>query len=225
MSPSRIDSVVALHLVLCCLSVYLCNLPSLDLSIHLLFRPAAIDTRQAQTIYTQKINPDIDKQKTPYEQKQRSRYGMSTIPHNDQYPSQPSILPHIKAVRDDMANKQTNLSLYTVSALLILDSDGARVLAKYYTPPHQAAIGTGLVADLGVGAGGPGMGLSGLKEQKAFEKSIWEKVKRGGGESHFISAFRQSAARQIPSPYFTCNRMKDSTLIEPLCYLRSRANK
>jgi hypothetical protein len=27
------------------------------------------------------------------------------------------------------------------------------------------------------------MGLSGLKEQKAFEKSIWEKVKRGGGES------------------------------------------
>jgi len=80
-------------------------------------------------------------------------------------------------------NTQTNLSLYTVSALLILDSDGARVLAKYYTPPHQATIGTGLVADLGVGAGGPGMGLGGLKEQKAFEKSIWEKVKRGGGES------------------------------------------
>lgn len=34
-----------------------------------------------------------------------------------------------------------------------------------------------------MGAGGPGMGLSTLKEQKAFEKSIWEKVKRGGGES------------------------------------------
>lgn len=78
---------------------------------------------------------------------------------------------------------KTNLSLYTISALLILDSDGQRVLAKYYTPPHQAAIGTGLVADLGVGAGGPGMGLGGLKEQKAFEKSIWEKVKRGGGTS------------------------------------------
>jgi hypothetical protein len=99
-------------------------------------------------------------------------------------------------------DNQTNLSLYTISALLILDSDGARVLAKYYTPPHQAAIGTGLVADLGVGAGGPGMGLSGLKEQKAFEKSIWEKVKRGGGECHFISA-----ARQIPSPYFTFIRI------------------
>lgn len=39
-----------------------------------------------------------------------------------------------------------------------------------------------MVSDLGVGPGGPGMGLSTLKEQKSFEKSIWEKVKRGGGE-------------------------------------------
>lgn len=81
------------------------------------------------------------------------------------------------------SNPQTNLSLYTVTALLVLDSDGQRVLAKYYAPPHQQTTGTGLVSDLGVGPGGPGMGLSTLKEQKAFEKSIWEKVKRGGGES------------------------------------------
>jgi hypothetical protein len=46
-----------------------------------------------------------------------------------------------------------------------------------------------LVADLGVGAGGPGMGLGGLKEQKAFEKSIWEKVKRGGGECFLLLAW------------------------------------
>jgi hypothetical protein len=122
---------------------------------------------------------------------------MSTIPHSDHPSHQPSILPNNPS-KGLVANIQTNLSLYTISALLILDSDGARVLAKYYTPPHQAAIGTGLVADLGVGAGGTGMGLAGLKEQKAFEKSIWEKVKRGGGESKFISA-----ARQIPSPDFT----------------------
>lgn len=70
-----------------------------------------------------------------------------------------------------------------MTALLILDSDGQRVLAKYYAPPHQQAVGTGLVSDLGVGPGGPGMGLSTLKEQKAFEKGIWEKVKRGGGKS------------------------------------------
>lgn len=60
------------------------------------------------------------------------------------------------------------------------------------------------------------MGLSGLKEQKAFEKSIWEKVKRGGGESYFISAFRQ-----IPSPHFP-----QSTIIYfPLAPFVARANK
>ncbi|WVN86551.1 uncharacterized protein L203_101718 [Cryptococcus depauperatus CBS 7841] len=79
----------------------------------------------------------------------------------------------------------SNLSLYTVTALLVLDSDGQRVLAKYYSPPHQTAVSTGIPAELGVGPGGPGMGgLTTLKEQKAFEKSIWDKVRRGGGEIH-----------------------------------------
>ncbi|BEJ12308.1 hypothetical protein CspHIS471_0207680 [Cutaneotrichosporon sp. HIS471] len=77
-----------------------------------------------------------------------------------------------------------NLSLYTVTALLILDSEGNRVLAKYYAPPHSA-IGTGTPAELGVGAGGPGMpGLQTYKEQRAFEKSVWEKTRRGAGEIH-----------------------------------------
>ncbi|WVQ99051.1 hypothetical protein IAU59_006183 [Kwoniella sp. CBS 9459] len=79
----------------------------------------------------------------------------------------------------------SNLSLYTVTALLILDAEGQRVLAKYYNPPHQIAPGTGIPAELGVGAGGPGMGgLTTLKEQKAFEKSVFEKIRRGGGEIH-----------------------------------------
>ncbi|KAK8869503.1 hypothetical protein IAR55_000068 [Kwoniella newhampshirensis] len=79
----------------------------------------------------------------------------------------------------------SNLSLYTVTALLILDAEGQRVLAKYYNPPHQTAPGTGIPADLGVGPGGPGMGgLTTLKEQKAFEKSVFEKIRRGGGEIH-----------------------------------------
>ncbi|ORX33391.1 putative coatomer zeta subunit [Kockovaella imperatae] len=78
-----------------------------------------------------------------------------------------------------------NLSLYTITALLILDSDGNRVLAKYYAPPHQTALGTGITADLGVGPGGPGMpGLGSLKEQRAFEKNVFEKIRRGGGEIH-----------------------------------------
>lgn len=78
---------------------------------------------------------------------------------------------------------QSNLSLYTITALLVLDTDGQRVLAKYYAPPHQETAGSGLVVDLNVGAGGPGMtGLTGLKEQKAFEKNVMEKIRRGGGE-------------------------------------------
>lgn len=79
---------------------------------------------------------------------------------------------------------QSNLSLYTVTALLILDSEGQRVFAKYYNPPHQAVPATGIPAELGVGAGGPGMGgLLGFKEQKAFEKSVFDKIRRGAGAS------------------------------------------
>ena len=114
-----------------------------------------------------------------------------------------STLHALLLSRNRETDEQTNLSLYTISALLILDSDGARVLAKYYTPPHQASIGTGLVADLGVGAGGPGMGLSGLKEQKAFEKSIWEKVKRGGGESCLVLSFSSLAGHPPIERTFT----------------------
>lgn len=52
-------------------------------------------------------------------------------------------------------------------------------MAKYYKPPHGLA-----AQDLNIGAGGPGMpGLQTLKEQRAFEKSIWEKTRRGAGES------------------------------------------
>ncbi|KAL1411003.1 Golgi-to-ER vesicle coat component [Vanrija albida] len=78
-----------------------------------------------------------------------------------------------------------NLSLYTVTALLILDADGNRVLAKYYAPPHAEGAGAGLAAELGVGAGGPGQpGLQTLKEQRAFEKGVWEKTRRGAGDIH-----------------------------------------
>ncbi len=80
---------------------------------------------------------------------------------------------------------QSNLTLYTVTALLILDTDGNRILAKYYHPPHAEAsphlAGAGAIAGVTPHIGGPA-GLSTLKEQKAFEKSVWEKTKRGGGE-------------------------------------------
>jgi len=91
---------------------------------------------------------------------------------------------------------QSNLSLYTITALLILDTDGQRVLVKYYAPPHQTAPGTGTAADLGAGDGAPGMtGLSSLKEQKGFEKSVSEKVRRGGGGSFGVHLATRNGAR------------------------------
>ncbi|KAL1921459.1 uncharacterized protein VTP21DRAFT_11175 [Calcarisporiella thermophila] len=52
-----------------------------------------------------------------------------------------------------------NLSLYTIKAVLILDSDGNRVLAKYY-----------------------GKDYASLKDQKAFERSLFDKTKRSSAE-------------------------------------------
>ena len=63
-----------------------------------------------------------------------------------------------------------NLSLYTISGFVIMDTDGHRVLAKYYHP-----------------AGDPNASskkLTTLKEQRAFEKGLWEKTKKSGGARH-----------------------------------------
>lgn len=60
-----------------------------------------------------------------------------------------------------------NLSLYSVNAFLILDSEGQRVLAKYYRPQsHPFSESKGLLT---------------LKEQRAFEKGLWQKTKKSGG--------------------------------------------
>lgn len=61
-----------------------------------------------------------------------------------------------------------NMSLFAVTAVLILAADdGARVLAKYYTPPHAAASHSGFA---------PINPYSSLKDQKAFEKGLLEKT-------------------------------------------------
>ena len=49
-----------------------------------------------------------------------------------------------------------NLSLYTVTGFLIIDTDGHRVLAKYYHPKGHP--------------NGESKKLTTLKEQRAFEK-------------------------------------------------------
>lgn len=86
------------------------------------------------------------------------------------------------------------------------------MLAKYYAPPHQTQPGTGIVADLGTGPGGPGMGgLSSLKDQKAFEKGLWEKIRRGGGESSIHSW--ALVVRVWNSSFWSCIRIRTGALL------------
>jgi hypothetical protein len=63
-----------------------------------------------------------------------------------------------------------NLTLYAVSAFLVIDSDGQRVLAKYYHPKLD-----------GLGTLAPSSGsksLVNLKDQRAFEKGLFSKTKK-----------------------------------------------
>ena len=72
---------------------------------------------------------------------------------------------------------QPNLTLYTTTAFLILDSDGQRVLAKYYRPKGSP------YGDL--------KGLTTLKEQKTFEKGLWDKTKKAGSTCQsYLLVFR-----------------------------------
>lgn len=62
-----------------------------------------------------------------------------------------------------------NLSLYTIQGFLILDTEGTRVLAKYYNPKGNPA--------------GECKEFQTLKDQKVFEKGLWQKTKKAGGTS------------------------------------------
>ncbi|KAF8131937.1 Longin-like domain-containing protein [Boletus edulis] len=67
-----------------------------------------------------------------------------------------------------------NLSLYSVSAFLILDSEGHRVLAKYYRTKEPQS----------------------QKDQRTFEKGLWQKTKKPGGDvilfDGHLAVFRHS---------------------------------
>lgn len=60
-----------------------------------------------------------------------------------------------------------NLTLYSITAFIILDTDGNRVLSKYYRQENNPS--------------GP-KGLANTKEQRAFEKGLWQKTKKSGGD-------------------------------------------
>lgn len=67
-----------------------------------------------------------------------------------------------------------NLSLYSVQAFIVLDSEGHRVLAKYYRPKNHPE--------------GESKEFLTLKDQKTFEKGLWAKTKKPGGACHVVRA-------------------------------------
>jgi len=68
-----------------------------------------------------------------------------------------------------LRNNTMNLSLYSIQAFVIIDSEGNRVLAKYYHPRSHPD--------------GESKEFNTLKDQKAFEKGLWQKTKKAGGKS------------------------------------------
>lgn len=85
-----------------------------------------------------------------------------------------------------------NLSLYSIDAFIILDNDGHRILAKYYRSKNHPRPESKVLLT--------------LKEQKAFEKGLWQKTKKPGGarSSAFASTWsfmfnRRCHPLRIPS--------------------------
>ena len=72
-----------------------------------------------------------------------------------------------------------NLSLYSVQAFIILDTEGNRVLAKYYRSKSHPQ--------------GESKDLLTLKDQKAFEKGLWQKTKKAGGTRSHIATYARCA--------------------------------
>ena len=90
-----------------------------------------------------------------------------------------------------------NLSLYTVTAFLIIDTDGHRVLAKYYHPKGHP--------------NGESKKLTTLKEQRAFEKGLFQKTKKAGGE--FPLPLRLARRTSYRVPYLSFHPLDPSGLM------------
>lgn len=76
-------------------------------------------------------------------------------------------------------SSQSLLSLFTTSAVFLLDSEGNRLLAKYYSPASKAALSSGdAKATLINGVPLQASAFKTLKEQRNFESAVWDKTKK-----------------------------------------------
>lgn len=89
--------------------------------------------------------------------------------HSSQRCIDPKVLSLLSVIRGVTLpiSLKMNLSLYSIQAFVVLDTEGNRVLAKYYRPKSHPQ--------------GESKELLTLKEQKVFEKGLWQKTKKPGG--------------------------------------------
>ncbi|KAK4704465.1 coatomer subunit zeta, partial [Phenoliferia sp. Uapishka_3] len=73
---------------------------------------------------------------------------------------------HLPRAHSDLPNPSP------VTAVILIDSDGNRLFAKYYQPAHQDPKGPAQFKHP----------FQTLKEQRAFEMGIWEKTRRATGD-------------------------------------------
>lgn len=74
-----------------------------------------------------------------------------------------------------------NLTLYTTRAVLLLDSEGHRILSKYYQPPAQS-VGEGLALPPGLAPLTAKNPYQTLKQQQVLENGVWDKARRASGD-------------------------------------------
>lgn len=99
------------------------------------------------------------------------------------YSSNPS-LPTVQVT----AKMPTNMTLFSVNAILILSTDDrSRILTKYYSPPHSqphasfpGAVAGGTTSSTSSSVGSNPYGS--VKEQKAFEKGLLDKTNKQSGD-------------------------------------------
>lgn len=77
-----------------------------------------------------------------------------------------------------------NLFLNSITAVLLIDSDGNRLLSKYYQPAH---------ADPKAATTPFKNPFQSLKDQRAFEQAIWEKTRRANGTRYSLVPHCQSS--------------------------------
>lgn len=90
--------------------------------------------------------------------------------HHQGPPCQP-LAPDSRLLISSPAAMASSMSLSSVNAILILSTDDStRILAKYFTPPHQSTTS-------GAGNDSANAGpYPTVKEQKAFEKALLDKT-------------------------------------------------